>query len=299
MKCVCPKCSALLSEKTSLVDEKGKSGKCSECSGSYWIHRESFILRCYTVRGERYCAGCGEELGESTYCPGCGTLYPDYCIVHSKKPVPRAAMKKSFSLNLSLSGGAGKASSKEKKESLTSLSDNVVRSNDLRSQLIKVGGVIALLAVIAVIGYLYMQDRAESKFSKNFVAVLYGIKSGTDQCLKLSELLANGTPLSDKDIALLKSVKAENAAALQILSTPPEKFAEAQSRLVQLAATYEKLNNLCINSGPSTTVAATADNLETQFNAQAKDLRSALHPKLLAELKEKSSRLTSLQFMLN
>lgn len=299
MKCVCPKCSALLSENLSLIDEKGKSGKCSECSGSYWIHRESFILRGYTVRGLRHCAGCGEELGESTYCPGCGTLYPDYCIVHSKKPVPRAVMKESFSLSLSLPVAAGKSSSKGKKDVLTSLSDDTGRSSDIRSQLIKVGGVIALFAVIAVIGFLYIQDRAESKFSKSFVVVLYGIKSGTDQCLKLSELLANGTRLSDKDIALLKSVKAENAAALQLLSTPPEKFAEAQSRLVKLAGTYEKLNNLCINSGPSLTVAATANDLETQFNAQAKELRGALHPKLIAELKEKSSRLTSLQFMLN
>ena len=52
------------------------------------------MLRCYAVAGERYCVKCGEVLGLSTYCPGCGTLYPDYCVVYSKKPETRVFEKK-------------------------------------------------------------------------------------------------------------------------------------------------------------------------------------------------------------
>lgn len=296
MKCSCPKCSALLSEDLSAAPEKGKSGKCPECGGSYWIHRESFMLRCYAVTGVRYCSKCGGELGQSTYCPGCGTLYPDYCVVHSKKPAQRAFEKKHFTLNIAFPSSAGRSATTGKTEGLTAAVGKAGGS-DLRRQLMMVGAGLALLAVLGVIAFLYMQDRAETKFSKRFVAVLYGIKSGTDGCLKMSALLANGTPLENKDLVLLKSVKAENAAALQLLTPPPEKFSDAHSSLVKLAATSEKLMNLCITSKSSAEIASSAAVLEKQFYKQAKDLKGVLHPKLLAELKEKASRF-NLQFML-
>lgn len=282
-------------EDLSSVSEKGKSGKCPECRGSYWIHRESFILRCYAVTGKRYCHKCGEELNHSTFCPACSTLYPDYCAVHSKRPAPRSFAKKNFSLNLALPASAKKSPTTSGDEGHPLLSGNVKKSR--HHPLVKIGAIFSFLAVLAVVAFLYLQNRAENQFTHNFVAVLYGIKSGTDQCMKLSARLASGTPLNSKELSLLKSVHAENTSALQALVPPPKKFSEAHSRLLPLAATYDKLNNLCTSSGPTPTVTAAAEALQTQFNTQAKALRSVLPPKLSAEIKEKSTRLTNLQFM--
>lgn len=298
MKCSCPKCSALLSEDLPNIPEKGKNGKCSECGASYWIHRESFMLRCYVVTGERYCSKCGEVLGQSTYCPGCGTLYPDYCVVHSKKPVQRAFEKKPFILNLSLPSFTGKTAAPVLRTPELMAAGGGAGSSDLKRQLLMVGAGLALVAVIAVLALLYIRDRAESKFTREFVVALYGVKSGTDQCLKKSALLASGSRLVDKDLAQLKSVKAEIASALQVLSPSPEKFTDAHARLLKLFGTYEKLYNLCITSGPSAEVATSAGALETQFYSQAKELKGALPPKLLAELTAKVSRYGNLQFML-
>jgi hypothetical protein len=161
-----------------------------------------------------------------------------------------------------------------------------------------VGAGIALLAVIAVLVLLYQQDRAESKFTRDFVVALYGLKSGTDQCMKKSEILGNGSRLTDKDLARLKSVKAEIAAALQVLSPPPKKFQDAYTRLGNLSATYEKLYSLCLTASPATEVPAAARTLELQFSKQAKELKGALPPELLAELKDKSARYSNLQFLL-
>lgn len=296
MKCSCPKCSALLPEDLSKTPEKGMSGKCSECSGSYWIHRESFILRCYTVEGERYCCSCGEALGPSTYCPGCGALYPDYCVVNNKKPAQRAFEKKSFSLDLSLPGFSGKSAAPGRKQSLMTAGGRVGAS-DLRRHLLMFGGAIALLAVIAVVALLYLRDRAESKFIKEYVVALYSLKAGTDQCVLKSALLASGSRLVEKDLDQLKFVDDKITSALQVLS-PPEKFINVQDRLLKLSSTYKKLYRLCTTSGPSAEVTLSAQTLESQFNAQAKELKGVLPSPLLAELIDKSSRYKNLQFML-
>lgn len=297
MKCSCPKCSAFLSEDLSRIPEKGKNKKCSECGGSYWIHRESFILRAYALDGERYCIHCRENLGPSTYCPGCGTLYPNYCVVQNKKPSQRAFEKKGFSFGLSLPRVTRKAAKSYSKLELEPISGSGV-SRDFRRQLLIVGAAIALLAVFAGVGFLYMRGRAEEKFVSSFIVVLYGVKSGMDHSLKMSDLLASGSRLADKDLALLKSVNVENTAALQLLSSPPEKFSDSYNRLMALSGTYQKLYNLCLTSAPSATVADSAGALESQFNTQAKELKSSLSPPLLAELTAKASRYRNLQFML-
>jgi hypothetical protein len=292
MKCSCPKCSALLPEDLSRIPEKGMSGKCSECGGSYWIHRESFILRCYAVEGERYCCSCGESLGPSTYCPGCGALYPDYCVVNNKKPAQRAFEKKNFSLP----GFSGKSAAPGRKQNIRTAGGRA-GSSDLRRQLLMVGGGIALLAVIAVVALLYLQDRAESKFIKEYVVALYSLKAGTDQCVLKSALLAGGSRLVEKDLDQLKFVDDKITSALQVLS-PPDKFINVQDRLLKLSSTYKKLYHLCTTSGPSAEVILSAQTLESQFNAQAKELKGVLPSPLLAELIDKSSRYKNLQFML-
>lgn len=296
MKCSCPKCSAPLPEDLSKVLEKGKNGKCSECNASYWIQRESFILRCYAVNGERYCRHCGEALGSSTYCPGCGTLYPDYCVVANKKPAQRAFEKKEFSL--SLPQFSKKPGGKVDKQFILETGGKPGSSSELIRQLMMVGAGIALIAVIAVAVLFYMRGKSESQFATKYVVALYGIKSGTDQCLKISSILAANNPLAGKDLDELKSVKGEIASALQALPPPPEKFRDAHNRLLTLFGTYDKFYDLCITSGPATEVAVSAAKLEAQFTNQAEELKNALPPPLLAELTEKAKRYRNLQFLL-
>lgn len=255
------------------------------------------MLRCYAVNGERYCSKCGEELGPSTYCLGCGTLYPDYCVVYSKKPAKRSFKTKAFSLNLSLAKSERKSESKSGIAKPTN-GGRKTGSSNLRRQLLMVGAGIAFLAVIALLALLYIQNRAESKFTKEFVVALYGLKSGTEHCLKKSEILGNGTRLGDKDLAQLKSVKGEISTALQVLSPPPKKFNELHAQLGILSDTYEELYKLCITAAPSMQTATSAKALEMRFIKQAKEMKSALPPELLAELTAKVPRYTNLQFML-
>lgn len=279
------------------VPEKGKNGKCSECGGSYWINRESFILRAYTVDGERYCSHCGEGLVPSTYCTGCGTLYPDYYVVSSSKPKKRARESKSIALNLSFSK-VKRISAQTSRRGESIAEGRKTISSALRRQLLTVGAGIAFLAVIAVLVIFYKQNSAENKFTKEFVVALYGLKAGTEQCMKMSEILGNGNRLVDKDFARLKSVKSEIVAALQVLSPPPKKFNDVHNRLQNLSNTYDKLYSLCINSEPSAALLDSAEALNLQFTKQAKELKGTLPPQILTELKDKSIRYNNLQFML-
>jgi hypothetical protein len=173
------------------------------------------------------------------------------------------------------------------------------RPSDLRHQLLMVGAGITFLAVVIAVALLYMQERAESNFIRRFVVVLYGIQSGTDYCMKMSELLASGSRLTDKDLALLKSARAENSAALGIISPPPKKFTDIHNRLLKLSDTYEKLNDLCITAGPSGEIASSAGALESRFHAQARELKGALPPEMIAEMTAKVSRFNNLQYLLN
>jgi hypothetical protein len=161
-----------------------------------------------------------------------------------------------------------------------------------------VGGGVALLAVIVFIAFFYMKSRAEDIFAREFVVALYGVKSGTEQCLTKSELLTSGSRLLDKDLRQLQSVKAEIDSALQVLSPPPKKFSDAHTRLLKLSGTYEKLYTLCTSSGPSAELATATAALDAQFYAQAKELKGSLPPELLAELIAKAPRYGNLQFML-
>lgn len=255
------------------------------------------MLRCYAITGERYCSHCGEELGQSTYCPGCGTLYPDYVVVHTKKPPQRFFEKKSFSLGLSVPRSTGKSAPLLGAPEIRSVKGGG-RSSDFRRQLLMAGGGIALLAVIAFMAVFYIRSQAESKFAREFVVALYGVKSGTDQCLEKSALLAGGNRLINKDLLELQSVKSEIDAALQVLSPPPKKFSDAHTRLLKLSGTYEKLYALCSSSSPSAEITTATETLEAKFNSQAKELKGSLPPELLAELIAKTPRYRNLQFML-
>jgi hypothetical protein len=286
-----------LTESFSDIPEKGKSGKCSQCGGSYWIKRESFILRCYAVAGERYCSQCGEELEPSTYCSGCGALYPDYCVVYTKKPPQRAFEKKSFSLGLPFSRSTKKSTSLLNSPGKRGVRGSE-RQSDLRRQVLMVGGGIAFLAVIAFIVLFYMGSRAEDKFAREFVVALYGVKSGTDQCLTKSALLTGGSRLLDKDRQQLQSVKSEIDLSLQALSPPPKKFSDAHARLLKLSGTYEKLYALCLSSTPSAEMTTATETLEAQFYSQAKELQGSLPSELREELILKVPRYSNLQFML-
>lgn len=294
MKCSCPKCSALLQEDLPSVPEKGLNPKCPECAGRYWIHRESFMLRCYTVSGERYCASCGEALGMSTYCPGCGTLYPDYCVVAASKPARRDFAKSSLPFDLSFARPRKKSASSFAASAPAAATPTLTLG---RRPLLMVALAVVLIAAIAVGAMVYLNNQAERKFTKNFVVALYGIKTGTDQSLKKSALLASGTPLRESDLAELSAGKTEIDAAVKMLATAPDKFSGAHKQLAKLHGTYEKLYTLSVSSGPSPSVAEAAGKLESQFREEARALKSGLPPQLADEIRAVLPRYRNLRFM--
>lgn len=290
MKCSCPKCAAQLEHDLFSVPEKGLNPKCPECDRRYWIYRESFMLRCYHTEGIRHCIHCGEELGVSTFCPGCGTLYPDYCIIQSSKPARRTLEKNRFTFDFSASRPKQSA---WQGQSLSSSSDAPAPSG-LRRPLVMLAVAILLIAIVAGAATFILNRQAESKYTRNSVIALAGIKAGTEQCLDKGNLLASGTPLSKSDLAELNRIKTEIDQAIANISSTPRKFTAAHDQIVKLNGIYQKLFALCTSNQ------ATADStakLAQQFNEQANNLKTTLPAEFREEIKRVAPRYRTLNYM--
>lgn len=303
MNCFCPKCNVEIEIALQEISAKATSHQCPECNGKYWTVREAYSLRSYSKQGSIYCVECGQELGVSDVCVQCGSLYPDYCVVQSAKPVVRKQQGSGFSLGLSLGG------TRTVVPQAVIVDDKPARHFNARP-LIYVAAAVLLVVLAVGLGKYYLVDQGQQKFSKDFVVALYGIKSGTDLSLKkcaaiTSEWQGKSGPgraiaprLSQKELDDLGKVRDEIDKTLKALENPPEEFITANEKLTRLYQIYEQLYDLSTGPPASLTGFSTsAQKLEADFLKAAHDLKASLPEPLENELRTAVAKYRNLRFL--
>lgn len=308
MKCVCPKCEALIETHDQEVSVKGDSQRCPECNEKYWTQREEFMLRAYKKQGRIYCIDCGHELGCETLCMQCGSLCPDYCIVQSSKPVVRKQKKAGFSFSLGRRSKPAEQTiiRKEAPEQSEEAPDQKTNKKWLAY------AAIAVMTVVLVGGMTkaYLNHKADQLYSKNFITALYGIKSGTDLSLGIIADLSsewgetvnttNIAPRSSQEkLEKIKLVKTKINKALGSLGESPEKFTTAKKDLIRLHKIYEKIYALNTSTPDSLdTFAASTRKLEAEFLKTAGELKNTMPDIIREELQTSVARYRNLKFMI-
>jgi hypothetical protein len=289
MICQCPKCESKTQLDLTNISEEGTSAKCPECKTRFWISKESFALRATKKEGKSLCYYCNNELNNYIDCPGCGMMYPDYCVVHLTKPVKKAKRKTSSSLSFSM-----RSQRRSHPGSLVhpeSLSHSTKRAS---KKLLVAISILILVAVLAVaLGIPYYNKRLETTYTAGYLYALNGIKLGTDLSLKeCGTIIATAKSRSaagqgadlrvGEDVtSRLNSAKTDVDAMMKTVPAPPQKYAKANENLVNLYGIYVKSHTLA--SAPSGTVQSFSDSaakLEGEFKQSAAQLKSNLPPEL-------------------
>ena len=171
---------------------------------------------------------------------------------------------------------------------------------------------VAALALILVIatGKTYMGYKADKQYSKTFVTALYGVKSGTDVCLKMIDDLisrweretgagAGIIPQMDKkDRERLAKIKVRVEQAVEDLGETPEKFSEAKANLGKLQSVYEQIYALSLSSPSNPGAFQTSrSKIETDFFKSASDLKRSMPKVMQDELEISINKYKNLEFM--
>ena len=298
MKCSCPKCSENIEIDSPEDPEKGKAVRCPECSGSFWVQQESFVLRVYKKDWKIYCRHCGKELGPDTYCPGCFRLYPGYWVVQASRPARRQVRRPSPTL---------RAPSPPRRYRRSADVDapqtgSAERSAGPAKKSLLVAAVSLILAVVLVAAGtgLYLKRQQEQAFTENFVLTLYGIKSGTDQSLgQLDAMIASHQRPTAREVADLKSVQTEIERYRKKLAPPPDRFHKSLELLENYYGIYSDLLELAMtSSGASPGLPAQIESIKDSAGKAEKDLKNNLADPLLAQVQKVAPRYRSLQFMI-
>jgi len=172
--------------------------------------------------------------------------------------------------------------------------------------LLAVGVAVAVLA--AAIGFYVVKSKAEQQFVRNYVLALYGVKSGADRSLNKFEqasgewkaMTESGRVyilrIAAQEKADLDAVKAEVDKAMQQLGVPPEKFSEAQDRLLRLHQIYGRL--YALNLSPPDNLPAFSEattKLARDFDRATQELKTALPEELFEEIRQVAPRYKNLQ----
>jgi hypothetical protein len=300
------------------MSEQGASANggpqhCPECRQKYWIQRESFMLRAYRKQGRIYCFDCGQELGSDNLCRGCGTLCPDYCVVQSSKAVvrkqPSVGSGYSFSTARKSTPAAQRVTPKPAAQDITS------RKGHKRSTNVNWLAYAALAVMLLILAggmtKVYLGQKADQKYAKDFITTLYGIKSGTDLSLgAINTLISEWTQAegastvvprpNQKDLDKMAAVKIKISAAISTLNETPEKFAAARTHLISLHKIYDEIYALN-TSAPGSLAALTESmrKLETKFFKTAEVLKNSMPEELLEELQLSVAKYRNLNFMVD
>lgn len=299
MKCPCPKCEVIIEIPEDEFSAGGRSDRCPECKQKYWVRSESSMLRAFKKQGRIYCFDCGHELGCEMHCMHCNSLYPDYTVVQSSKFVASNQQKPDFSFSLA-------QRPKPAAQSVPSKQGSKLQIN--KNWFVYPAIVVIMLVLAGGLTSFYQNYKADQEYSKNYISVLYGIKSGTDLSLGLiadmssawkKALETNGiAPRTNlKDLDRLSTVNSRISQAMERLGESPEKFTEARSKLIKLHRIYEEIYELNISSPSSfESFSASVDKVETKFFKSAEDLKTTMPEELREELKLSVAKYRGLDF---
>lgn len=317
MKGPCPKCDVIIEMPGQEASAAGSPGNCPECKQKYWIHRESFMLRAYKKQGRVYCFNCGSELGSDNLCRSCGSLCPDYCVVQSSKPVVRKQQKVRVSFRPArrpkTSARARKAPAVVKTAPAAQevASSEVHKRSANKSLLAYAALAVMLLILVGGMTKVYLEQKVNQKYAKDFIVALYGIKSGADLSLGAMDAIAtewqnaeNSLTVaprpSKKDLDRLTVVKTKINTALSALDESPEKFADAKKNLMNLHRIYGEIYALNTSMpGSPETLTESLRKLEADFFKTAKTLKNSMPEELQEELQASVAKYRNLRFMVD
>jgi uncharacterized protein YbaR (Trm112 family) len=292
MTCSCPKCHAQIDVDLSRIPENGAFTPCPECKGRFWVNRESYARIALKKEGKTYCDKCGKELDHVIVCRACGVMCPDYYLVQASRP-PRRQVEKPdlFSMSFTL-----KPATQTYAYTYTGAKKPAERAP--KGNLKRVGLLVLVALLVVGGGYLYHINKAEQEYAKNFMRVLFTIKSGTDfsldTCAKISADWKSGMDtgqkyaphISPEAETRLNKVKDTTDSFMQKLNKPPKKFVNARAKLADLYGAYTKVYALALAPpGSFSGFTDSANRSEAEFKTAVKELKASLPPELSAELK--------------
>jgi hypothetical protein len=299
MNCPCPKCKTPAQIDHSEIPENGTDRICEACKSRFWIYRESFGGRALKKRGEIFCADCGGELDRAIACPSCGKLYPEYVFAQATKAAPKRTVHVRSTYYI------------RRRPARKPLSRTVVipKKPGKKLPIVNKYSISALVLVILVVAgtIVYAKFTAEKEYSANYTKALYGIKAGTDLCLKPYEKIKSSSESSslpryatpslspiEQDKAITIKTRVDNL--MKKTENAPEKFITAKEQLNNLYGVYAKIHAFALQpSGTTQTDVATAENLQIEFKNSARELKSSLPKKLSGELENARTRYRNLR----
>ena len=311
MKCSCPKCDAIIETSHLEVSVGGSSQLCPECDDKFWAIREGFSLRAYKKQGRIYCFDCGQELGTENLCLSCGSLCPDYCIVQASKPAPRKQKRAGFDFSFARRSKDSKPKTSANLKSSSSVVSKKPAEEKAGSRWLTYAAITTLvLILVGATVNLYLTQNAEKQYSRAIVTALYGVKSGTDACLKMIDDLTSQWEeetttgagiiprMSKTDRDKLGKIKSRVDQATEGLGETPEKFAEAKVNLGKLHAVYGKIYSLAVSSTGSLDEFKTARiKIEADFYKSADELKRSMPKIMQDELEFSINKYKNLEFM--
>lgn len=304
MKCSCPKCSAVL--EVDLPESPVEVGgvKCSECKSKFPVRLESFATRALWKADEIWCIQCASHLGNSTFCPGCKALFPDYMVLQpAKKRDDRTLWEKI---------AVFEARSYKPARSLSTVSYD--RPQFARKSVAKPLAVVAILllvmALLASGGLAYRNYQKEQQYTADYIRALYGIKSGVDFTLATSTRIASEwkiamdagktyTPqLKVEEETRLSSIKSKIDLLMQKTETPPIKFAAAKEKLTRLYAKYGAAQKLVFTPlGTLATFADSAGKTDRDLKQGLQEVKANMPAELAEEFKNGQAKYRNLRDM--
>ncbi len=290
MKSTCPKCQAKIELDVPVIPDDGTTTACPACKGSFYLYRESFAGRAFRKRGEISCLQCGDELGPSIHCPGCGLLYPEYVVASTSKSkiIKIKEIKETRSAKPTAGKGVSLPRPEEKREALPE-----TEVSAKRQKIIKI--IISLLILTAVAAgsfALYTKTQAEKKFAYAYVLALFYMKQGVDIntaiCTKLAtDWKTKAVPprISAEDEARINKARTAVDKMIQTFNEPPAKFVAAKEQLVKINGIYISYNALTM--APNGTLASFSEasaKAQADFKKAAIDLKANMPERVSEEL---------------
>jgi hypothetical protein len=164
---------------------------------------------------------------------------------------------------------------------------------------------IALLVVLAGGGFFaYKHYTKMQDYRHNYVRALFVIKSGTDQsfavCDKsVARIAASQTAdlrISPEDEKQLNAVRANADKLMKSIGEPPEKFNNANVKLVNLYNLYDKIHSQAVAPGSSASSFTDSTNkLKGDFTKGVQELKTSLPQDLAEDIQESKAKYKALQ----
>jgi DNA-directed RNA polymerase subunit RPC12/RpoP len=317
MKSTCPKCHAKIELDLPEVTEAGTAAVCPACNARFNVHRESFGGRALRRSNEISCAPCGSELGCQTYCPTCGAQFPDYLVATIGRQRARGETKKVKLKSSPIPRGGHTTSHLPTLEMAMRPEAGPTRPSAPSAPKYPkamVIGVVALVAValIAAGSMFYLKNKAEKRYTNNFIMAAYCIQTGTDKSLKASAKISAdwkakmdaGQPYTarpgmedERDLRIINT-KLEDVKSK--LSAAPAKFAQCNEKIAKINSVYTKLSNLVLTPGNSLqNFTDSSSKLSVEYKQAAKEFKAGLPEEMMEELTAAGKKMRGLRPLLD